>query len=886
MSPFEGRNSGAPNTANEAGVLDGHSFLDAEFSAAQAAQIRADHTTAATSSVAAQFISNYQSAETARYAQVAQEMSFIEYIDALHADPARYVRNIGQYIADAFEFYGFSQHEILGHKIMDFNVRKFPWQSHQGGEQRELVGQEIPTYQYYLLNKQAGQRERPDTMILGFGPPGSGKTLFFTMRDEMLEDYSRNHPEGALYRLVWCFSQEELRKIGFRELIDSGERKLEPDEILRIPADNNTDPFFVISNERRSESPNELSPREQLLQSVLASKHADSRLNRAYFLSRGLDTLSQSILEQLSRFYKGDMAQIISRHVRVERWDMSAELGRGIVSIEANPDPHSNVRPVFPENHWEQQAIPRELSSGRELQRVGGLLTGANRGVAHFCDMLRLNQSDRGESDLSRFNFLLEAVEGGRLQIFNPRDPSSIRKVRTSIAYSGDCNAEDVLKRLQAPGFDALRERIRFLCFGLPVRFLCEADRYRDHMRATSIEPNAIGPNALEALALFAVSTRLLKPDAARTEYRAVEDLPNVIKGLSVIEKALLLEERNAQCDANLLRARDKELSPAQVQLLRRSKQLVADEYTTGVGETRFSLYDGGMGISVRSAIKLIDRIISQSADSTFTCIDVVQHLEQQLAVGFGYYEEIAASKRQYAAQAQKHIEKSGQTVSEESVKRVLEQWFPVTDPSELVSAVTKYARKKVEFDISQALGLMTPDSARELVVRYGYHAAAALDPGNFKVPVAYRESRMKNDSGASEEILRSFEDECTLNRKFGSDAARKAFRSEIISEIGSWSTRNPGLAIEKNLDQALAKLIEEVEKAQRIGREDTLDQFLETTRSFCGGGLVLEQELKSSDPERVRRAREWKSTFSRIEAMKYPKESIARHIEWALGHN
>ena len=855
-----------------------------EFALSTASSGRAGGTGNAAHPAVSQFLSDYQTTETARYTQVAQEMSFVEYIDALHRDPKRYIRNIGEYIADAFEFYGSCEREILGHKVLDFAVRTFPWQSSVGSERRELVGQEIPTYEYYLANKQAAQRERPGTMILGFGPPGSGKTLFFTMRDEMLEDYSRNHPEGALYRLVWCFNEEDLRRVGFRDLKESTEVKVDSDNVLRIPADNNTDPFFVISNERRSEAPNELSPRERLLQSLLESGSADGSLNRAYFLSRGLDTLSQSILERLLRHYKGDMTEILSRHVRVERWDMSAELGRGIVSIEANPDPHSNVRPVFPENHWEQQSIPKELGAGRELQRVGGLLTGANRGVAHFCDMLRLNQSDRGESDLSRFNYLLEAVEGGRLQIFNPRDPSSIRKVRTTIAYSGDCNAEDVLKRLQAPGFDALRERIRFLCFGLPVRFLCETERYYDHMRTTQIEKAAIGANALETLALFAVSTRLLKPDASRADYRAIEGLPNVIKGLSVVEKALLLEEKNTDRDANLLRSADKELSPEAVKLLRTNKQLVADEYTSGVGETRFSLYDGGMGVSVRSAIKIIDRIVSDADNATLTCIDVVQYLEQQLAIGFGYYEEIAASKRQYAAQAQKHLEKAGQSASEDSVKRLLEQWFPVTEPAEIVAAVTQYARKKVELDISKALGLMTPDSARDLVVRYGYHAAAFLDPGNFKVPAAYRESRMKNEAGANEEILRAFEDECTLNRKFSNDAARRAFRGEIISEIGSWSARNPTLAVEKNFDQALSKLIEEVEKAQRVGRDDTLKHFLETTRSFCGGGLALEQELKSGDPERIRRANEWKDAIKRIEALGYPAETIARHIEWALG--
>ena len=879
MSLSEGTTNGSETVAADATMLDQAVFSCAKFSALQTA----DGTSSTESPAVAKFLSSYSSSETARYTQVAQEMSFVEYIQALHRDPKRYVRNIGQYIADAFEFYGFKQREILGHKVLDFGVRFFPWQSSQGGQRRELVGQELPTYQYYLLNKQAGQRERPDTMILGFGPPGSGKTLFFTMRDEMLEDYSRNHPEGALYRLVWCFSQEDLRKIGFREIEQNENSRLGPDNILRVVADNNTDPFFVVSNERRSEDPGELSPRELLLKSLRESGNIDDNFNQAYFLSRGLDTLSQSILEQLSRYYKGDMSEILSRHVRVERWDMSVELGRGIVSIEANPDPHSNVRAVFPENHWEHQVIPRELDGGRDLQRVGGLLTGANRGVAHFCDMLRLNQSDRGESDLSRFNYLLEAVEGGRLQIFNPRDPSSIRKIRTSIAFSGDCNAEDVLKRLQAPGFDALRERFRFLCFGLPVRFLCEAERYRNHIKFTNIAANQVGANALETLALFAVSTRLLRPDAGRAEYRSIEDLPNVIKSLSVVEKALLLEENNTERDANLLRSLDKELSPAAVQLLRSNKQLVADEYTSGVGETRFSLYDGGMGISVRSAIKLIDRIVHDNASDYFTCIDVVQHLEQQLTIGFGYYEEIAASKRQYAAQAQKHLEKSGQTVNEEGVKRLLEQWFPVTDPSEIVAAVRKYARKKVEIDISKALGLMTPDSARELVVRYGYHAAAYLDPGNFKVPAAYRGSRMKNDATASEEILRAFEDECTLNRKFSSDLARKTFRGEIISEIGSWSTRNPGMPIEAHLDQALAKLIEEVAKAQRISRDDTLKQFLETTRSFCGGGLVLEQELKSTDPERVRQAREWKNSFSKIEAIGYPAETIARHVEWAL---
>lgn len=830
-----------------------------------------------------QFLTQYKNTETSRFSQVSQEMSFSEYISELHLNPQLRIRNISQYIADAFEFYGSTVREILGHKILDFNVRNFPWIAANQGEKGELVGQEIPTYEYYKMHRQAGQRERMGSMILGFGPPGSGKSLFFAMRDEMLEDYSRNHPEGALYKLVWCFSPQDLARIGFRDLVKSEHATLDSNNCLRIAADNNTDPFFVVSNERCSDSPDMPSPREMLLESVLSGVKDKSTINCAYFLSRGLDTLSQSILEGLLRFYRGDMSEILTRHVRVERWDMSTELGRGVVSIEANPDPNSNVRPVFPENPWEQTAIPKELNDGRELQRVSGLFTGANRGVAHFCDMLRLSQYDRGDGDLSRFNFLLEAVEGGKLQIFNPRDPASMRKVRTNIAYSGDCNADDLVKRLKAPGFDALRERIHFLCFGLPVRFLSEVDRYKKKIETTTISEDQLAPNALETFALFVVATRLLKPDASRGEYRAIQGLPEIIKDLTVVEKALLLEERNSERDANLLRDTSTALSQDNVQLLRKNKQKVADEYTAGVGETRFTLYDGGMGISVRSALKMLERILDQTDSKNLTCIDVMQYLEDQLSLGFSYYEDVAASKRQYAAQAQAHLEKAGKSSSEVGVMQLLEQWFPICSPEEIVADVGRYARKKVELDIASALGLNTPDSARELVVRYGYHAAAFLDPGNFKVPPAYRESRMKNDGRANEEILRSFEDECTLNRTFKDAAARKAFREEVISEIGSWSSRNKSLPIEKHFDQALSKLIEEVEKAQRIGRDDLLKQFLIATRSYCGGGMQIELELKSLDPQRAQAAREWFDVFSKIKALGYPEATIAKHIEWAL---
>lgn len=565
--------------------------------------------------------------EQSRRHRLPTEISFKEYLSQLWNDRQRTVRSVAQYQVDAFEHYGFEEKVIGGRAIKDFAVRTFPWQSPALDHRRELVGQEAGTFAYCQFCQRAAQDERPRVILCVHGHSGSGKTTFFQMRDEMLEDFSRNHPEGALYRLVWRFSEAESQRFGFA--IDSTDPALEVKKKgeVRIPADNNTDPIFVIPRERAAAGGS--SPREALLEALEQGGRTDESFCKDYFLSDGLDPLSRKILDHLLEVYKGDMAAILDRHVTVERWSYSNKLAEGIVSLKPNPDLHADIRPI----HQPMRKMVHDdaLETLPELQSTGALFLRANRGVLHYADMFRPNQQDRAQGDLTRFNYLLDTLESGSVQVMSPRDPTALRNVPSFIFVSAHTNDHNILEKMQSSGFEQLRERMEFVSFGLVTRFKQEERVYE--LAVSSDVVHQPSRHALETLALFACSTRLLSPNAASSVYD-VPALRDVVKKLSPVGKALLLDEARGVSAVNLVLDGSEELTAEQVKILGQHTALVADEYAGGLGQTKFWLYDGSLGLSTRSALGIAERLLADYPDQSVSAMDVCNRLSELVKGG------------------------------------------------------------------------------------------------------------------------------------------------------------------------------------------------------------------------------------------------------------
>lgn len=813
--------------------------------------------------------------EQSRHAELHQELTFNEYLQELVRDPSRLVRSPAQYQVDAFEHYGFDKRTILGKEILDFHVKRFPWQSGEG-LRRELVGQEVATYEYYKLCQQLARDERPSGLICAHGAPGGGKSTFFQMRNEMLEDFSKNSVKGALYRLVWVFPPDERKGIGFLQ----GEKSEEQGGYtIRIPADNNTDPFFLLSNEKATDGFPSL--REGVLNLLEKDGRINEEFNRAYFMSSGLDPLSRMIFEELVKEYKGDIGKIFEKHVRVERWHYAEDLGRGIVSLRPNPDAHADVRPIAPQ--YNGYPVPPALRNiAGDLHSSPSLVLNANRGVVHYSDMFRPNQMDRGEGDLSRFNSLLETIEGGVVQVLSHRDPSVMRNVQAYVLFTADTNDEHILQKRGASGFDALSERIFFLSIPLGSRFMAEAQAYEGELRKAG---RGAGPGAIEMLALFTTATRLLNPDPANPLYQEAKELPPLIEGLSAVDKALILDETTRQSRREVIGSKGREYTAEELRLLDSYAEQIAGEHMWGVGQSRFSLYDGGMGISTRSGIKMAKTIASRAGDREMSVLDVERYLKDAVKVGLPYYEEIAQARVKYAGAVTEQLrkERPNERISESDVNERLKKLFPIANPEEVLSDVISYGKRVVRRDVSNALGMDEAQDAEARLMKYVLHVRAFLNAGNFEVPKEYRLSRMRDDGKASEEVMRAFEDEHVVGESFSSSSARRAFRESVFAKMTAWSIDNPSEVLSEHLPEALPQLLEDIARSDKRRREEKLDRFLKDTIYFSSYESQFEEDLRSFDVTKVRRAQEWQGCVERLTEKGYPKDALAEYVVWAL---
>ncbi len=816
--------------------------------------------------------------EQDRIVRLSPELSFKEYLQELYVNPSRVVRSVCQYQVDAFEHYGAQDTNIGGQTIRDFSVKHFPWHSEQTDRHRELIGQEVPTFAYYQFCKESALQERPQVMVCIHGQSGGGKTTFFQMRDEMLEDYSTNHPEGALYRLVWKFSAAEKEGIGFipQEKQSRGAGGHGANEV-RIPADNNTDPFFLLSREHtagKSES-----PRELVMRSLEEQGRIDQSFNRNYFLSDGLDPLSKTIMSHLLKKYDGDLEKILERHVAVERWSYSSRMGEGIVSLKPNPDAHADNKPIL--HGGNGRGVPDALSSIQELVSTGGLFLRANRGVMHYCDMLRPNQMDRGEADLSRFNFLLDTVESGNVQVLSHRDPTTLRNVPSYVFLSSDTNDENIVQKMRAPGFEQLRERMHFITFPLVSRFDAEAEIYRSALGNSTAhrEPER---HALETLALFSTATRLLSPDPFGKGYSP--PMMSAVRKLSSVGKALLLNEGTSPTDLNLVRSEDDAFTPDELKVLFEQRREVIDEFSGGVGKTRFWLYDGGLGMSTRTAVKLAQHMVRSHPDRALTCMDVIEELSDAISGGLAYFEDIKRTRAQLTQQVERELkEERGSKVTENDVAVRVRKLFPAPDAKILLDEVTSYAKQKIGGDIAQAMGLLTGDAADQILLRYVWHVRAHLSGGNSEVPPEYRVARMRGDGAASEAVMAQFENTHITSGKPATPEDRQAFRRGVLRQVASWQIENPAKRFDQNLGEALPTLLTEVQQSGVKARAQSMKEFLEVTKLYGNDPDLHAADLQSSDKALQRRAELYYDVIRELGRVGYQADTVAKEVVWAL---
>jgi len=506
--------------------------------------------------------------------------SFWEYLAEVREAPGRLLRSSAQYLRDMIEFFGSEEATVLGvptvrHKFCD-GVAGDP-------ERQRVVGQEAPVDAVYRAIRNFAESPRADKIVMLHGPNGSAKTTIADLLFKGLEAYSAT-PEGAIYRFAWVFPKTEVEGsgLGFGGRPDKNDdldsfAYLEPDDIAStVASDMKTNPFYLVPRENR----------EALLHEFCGGPPP---FPHVHVLRADMGTKSRAIFDALMTAYKGDWRKVM-RFVRVERFYLSRRYRKGAVTIEPQGTVDAESRQVTADMNLAN--LPSALQNLR-LYEVTGDLVDANRGLLEFSDFLK--------RPLELNKYLLTTTEKGTIRL-----PNALAYLDVVMVASTNEKHLDAFKT--DPNFTSFKARMELVTVPYLLEYEKEVEIYRDQMESIG-KRLLVAPHAARASALWAVLTRLWRPDPAHYE----EPLRSAMPRLTPLAKALLYQEKDPG-DLEDLPAED-------VKLFHDNLAAIANEWRDGV------VFEGRFGASPREMKTILLDASFRTKTKCFTPVAVLAEL-------------------------------------------------------------------------------------------------------------------------------------------------------------------------------------------------------------------------------------------------------------------
>jgi len=635
-------------------------------------------------------------------------LSYDDFLREVREHPYRLLRSSAQYVRDMFEHFGLREVESVGRK----RVRHLLFDGVPGDpEAQRVVGQETALDQIYRILRNFAQEGRADKLILMHGPNGSSKTSIADLVFKGLEAYSHT-PEGVLYRFAWVFPRAEAegRGLGFQGGGRRGAEEAEsyaflvPEEIATVvPSDMKTNPILLVPREHR----------EELLRDLCGGA---PDFPYRHILRGDLGTKSRAFFDALLTAHRGDWTRV-TRYVRVERFYASRRYRIAAVTIEPQMHVDAEARQATADTTLVN--LPPALQNLR-LFEVGGDLVDANRGVVEFSDILK--------RPLELNKYLLTTTEKGTLRI-----PGAMAYV--DLVMIGSANEKQLDAFKTDPNFTSFKGRIELVLVPYLLEYEKEVEIYRDQLAVIRRRMH-IAPHAARSAALWAVLTRLWRPDPAHYE----EPLKSVVARLTPLAKALLYQGR----DPSDL----EELSPEDVKLLRANLERIAGEFRDG------PVYEGRFGASPREMKTILLDASYRTESKAFTPITVLAELRD--------------------------------LVRDKTVHDFLklEPRGGYNDPARFVEDVERALVRVVARETREAMGLIEEAEYDRRFERYFHHVIAYVRRTKVVDPVS---GESHNPDPA---VLESVERLVPTGRDID------LFRQNLIAKVGAWSVSRAGAKV------------------------------------------------------------------------------------------
>lgn len=425
-------------------------------------------------------------------------LSFREYLALFATDPVRHSRDAARYVRDMFDYFGRVPSERPWGSLTRFRLFDLPFLDQADRQREALVGQEAVQLELYRALNNFVREGRPNRVLLLHGPNGSAKSTVAACLMRALEHYSAE-PEGALYRFHWVFPSERTLRgtIGFggkndaQRDADSYAHLTDEQVDSRLFMEVRDHPLFLLPPDQRQD-----------LVARLYTEAGAQEPPPAWILRGSPSHKSQLVYEALLSSYQGSLTEVL-RHVQVERYFISRRYRVGAVTLGPQLSVDAGERQVTADRNL--GTLPSSLSSVALFEAFGELIDAAG-GVLEFSDLLK--------RPLDAFKYLQITAETGEV-------PLRSQNVQVNCVMVASGNELHLSAFREHPEFESFRGRFELIRAPYLLSWLDEQSIY-DSQIAPQVRRH-VAPHATRTAAMFAVLTRMRKPNVERYEGRVRE---------------------------------------------------------------------------------------------------------------------------------------------------------------------------------------------------------------------------------------------------------------------------------------------------------------------------------------------------------------------------
>ncbi len=477
-----------------------------------------------------------------------------------------------------------------------------------------------------------------------------------------------------------------------------------------------------------------------------------------------LSPKARQIRDALLRAYKGDLAEVL-KHVQVERYYVSRRYRQSAVTVDPQMRVDASVRQVTADRSL--GSLPPALHNLTLFEPMGDLVD-ANRGVIEYNDLLK--------RPLEAFKYLLSTCENGTVRL-------DTMNLYLDAVFIGSCNAGHLDAFKEIPDFASFKARIELVQVPYLIDYERERAIYRDQIAGPGVRKE-VAPHTDEVAAMWAVLTRLVRPDAERYP----SSVRKVLGSLTPLQKAELYA--HGRLPPGLGRDTENTLR-AQIPTIYEERR--ATEH-----------YEGRYGASPR---ELKAALLGAARHAGYQCLSPIALFAElrQLCEQSSIYEFL-------------RLKADGDYHKPESFVEAMEAWY----------------LEMVEDELHQAMGLVDAAATTDLLLRY-------IDHVTHFVRKEKRQNPITGDyEPADEKVMGDVERRLGLGEK-----TKEEFREGIIHRIAAWRMENPegDLVYER----IFAKYVDALNEAFYNEKREVAERIQHHLLTFLvDGGRGLDADAKA----------------------------------------